>query len=274
MANKIPERLIEVEPSEKYAERIPTLNYLKLDNLREGKATLALIGDEHIGSKYYDADTHHEHVVWCLKHKIPVILMGDELECATRDSVGAGVYEQQEIIDQQLEHFLKVYTPLARAGLILGIHHGNHEMRLWKSSGVNLTRIMAQMLGVHYWGVGKLHYIRVGEQSYTLYTTHGAGGARLPHTKMKKCFDLAQVADAEIYAMGHVHAMDYSQRTFYRIDRRNKTVGTEKKHFILTGCYLRHWGSYAHQANMEPVSLGSPKLKLHADEHRIRVSLG
>ena len=86
-----------------YSEKNPTLavyDYTDLD-----KFNLVLMGDEHIGNHTYREEEHRGWVNWCLERKIPVILMGDELECATRDSIGAGVYEQQEIIDQQLTHF-------------------------------------------------------------------------------------------------------------------------------------------------------------------------
>ena len=94
----------------------PTLAQHKFD---QDKVTITLMGDEHIGSKFYDEDFHKEILEWCYESKSPIILMGDELETATRDSVGAGIYEQNEIVDKQLEHFYHLYKPLAKEGLIV-----------------------------------------------------------------------------------------------------------------------------------------------------------
>jgi hypothetical protein len=237
------------------------------------KIALTLMGDTHIGSRFYDEDLHDEDLAWILDHEEPVILMGDNIEAATRDSVGSGVYEQQEIIDQQLEHFQEKYKPLADKGLIIGMHTGNHESRVFKACGVDIAKLMAKELGVQYFGWSKLHYIKVGKQGYTLYSSHGSSGARMAHTKIKAVIDMSNMVDAEIYAMGHLHQLSHHVRNFYSADLRRKKVNQDQKHFLLTGAYLSHWGSYAHMANMEPMRKGSPKVKLRGDKHSIRVSL-
>jgi len=252
------------------SELKPTLDYRKFD---ADRLDLMLMGDMHIGSRYFDEDLCKEVLDHCLERKFSVILMGDQIETATRDSVGAGVYEQAEIVSEQLEHFQFLFKPLADEGLILGMHQGNHEARLYTSSGLDITKFMAKELGVPYFSWGKLHRFVVGKEGYNLYTTHGSSGARLPHTKIKGALDLANLAEAEIYAMGHLHQLSNHIRNFYAIDRRNKTVVEEQKHFILTGSYLSHWGSYAHVKSLEPMRKGSPKVKLSGEEHKIRVSL-
>ncbi len=252
------------------SELKPTLNYRKFN---VEKLELILMGDMHIGSKYYDEDLHKKVIEHCHKKKAYVILMGDQIETATRESVGAGVYEQTEIVSEQLDHFQHLMKSLADAGLILGMHAGNHEMRLYKSSGLDITKIMAKNLGVKYFSWGKLHYFVVGKQGYKLYTTHGASGTRLPWTKIKSALDMSNLADAEIYAVGHVHQLSHHIRNFYSIDLRNKKVVEEQKHFILTGSYLNHWGSYGHVKGYEPMRKGSPKVKFGGIEHSIRVSL-
>ncbi len=252
------------------SELKPTLHYKRFD---ADKLELILMGDMHIGSKFYDEEMHKKMIDYCYKKKTPIILMGDQIETATRDSVGAGIYEQSEIVDQQLEHFEHLMRPLADAGLILGMHAGNHEMRLYKSSGLDITKWMAKQLGIKYFSWGKLHYLRVGNQGYRLYTTHGASGTRLPHTKIKSVLDLANLAEAEIYAMGHLHQLSHHIRNYYSINVKNKKVEEEQKHFILTGSYLNHWGSYAHVKSYEPMRKGNPKVKLGGLEHTIRVSI-
>lgn len=249
----------------------PSLNYVVFS---EPKITLVTMGDEHSGSRHKNEKNHRENIQWCLDSGAYVIGMGDHLETATRDSVGAGIYEQEEIIDQQLEHFYDLYRKLAEKKLLLGIHPGNHEERLYKSSGLNITKIMAKELGVKYFGIGKLHKFKVGNEMYTLYTTHGSSGARMAHTKIASALKLADMVEAEIYCMGHLHQLSHHVRNYYKTNPRTNVVTEGQKHFILTGSYLNHWGSYAHVMNLEPSRIGSPKIKLHGDQHLIRVSLG
>jgi len=248
----------------------PTLNYKKFD---VDKLTLNLIGDSHIGSKYFDEDLFKEIIEWTYENNTPCILMGDMIETATRNSVGAGVYEQQEIVQEQLEHFYYLIRPLAEKKLILGIHPGNHELRIFKDSGLNITKMMSKELKIPYLGWGKLHYFKVGKEGYTMYTTHGSSGARLAYTKIKGALNLSNLADAEIYAMGHVHQLSHHVQNFYSIDKRSRTVKESQKHFILTGSFLNHWGSYGHVKSYEPMRKGSPKVKLGGLEHSIRVSI-
>ncbi len=246
------------------------VNYHKFD---VDKQTIVLMGDEHIGSKFYNEKVHKENLDWCLEHGVPIVLMGDTLETATKTSVGAGVFEQEEIVQEQLEHAVSTYKPAADEGLILGNHLGNHENRVFSSSGVNLSKIMATMLGINYLGVGAVHLLKVGKNLYSMYTTHGSSGARLPHTKIANTIKMANMIDCEIYAQGHLHQLSHHVQNFYRINTRGRTVEEAQKHYILTGSYLDHWGSYAHNASMEPARKGSPKVKLSGLEKRIRVSL-
>lgn len=73
--------------------------------------------------------------------------------------------------------------------------------------------------------------------------------------------------------MGHLHQLTHHTRHFYRIDKRNKKVIQASKDFIISGGYVGYWGSYAHMKNLEPVKIGSAKLKLHGTEKLVRVSL-
>ena len=83
-----------------------------------------------------------------------------------------------------------------------------------------------------------------------------------------------QMIDVEIYAQGHLHQLSHHVQNYYIVNKRNKTIEERQKHYIITGSYLKHWGSYAHVGNMEPARVGSPKIKLNGLEHIIKVSLG
>lgn len=245
----------------------------QLDFSDKNSVSIVLQGDPHVGSKTFDEERFKRHVNWALRHNAHWINMGDALEGATRDSVGAGVYEQTEIFEEQIDHYISLVKPLVDAGLFIGSHPGNHEDRAYKSVGIDPTKLIAKLTGTKYLGIGVLHYVRVGNQNYTLYTTHGSSGARMPHTKIKKAIDLEKMVEAEIYAMGHLHTLSHHSRQYYEFDKRSRTLKPNERHFIITGSYLKHWGSYAHQLGLEPGKLGSAILELNGEEHAIRVKL-
>jgi UDP-2,3-diacylglucosamine pyrophosphatase LpxH len=234
--------------------------------------------DVHLGSKYHDEDLFRYHMDWVLEQHnsgITVVAIdgGDLCETATRDSVGAGPFDQDEIVQQQMERAYEIYKPLAEAGILIGLHRGNHEYRVFKHSGLDITRTLARQLGVAYFGDAVGHLWRVGKESYVLYTCHGTSGAQRLQTKIKACVDLAGVVDAEIYIMGHVHQLSHHTVQYYAVDKRNKVLREQQRHFVIAGCYLKHWGSYAMARAHPPERRGSPKIKLSGTEHRIRVSL-
>ena len=105
--------------------------------------------DVHYGHKQSDKDLFLSNVERVRKKKMPCADLGDLIENATRDSIGAGVYEQEDIAQEQLEEAVEIYKPLAEAGLIMSMQPGNHELRTHNKSGINLTRVIAKMLKAH-----------------------------------------------------------------------------------------------------------------------------
>ncbi len=250
-------------------------NSLSLNRFKKDvdRIKILLMGDEHIGSPQYDKDLHLSMLEQAYNKGWYILHMGDGIEAATRNSIGSGVYAQETIIDQQMSDWINTYKPFVENGTFIGAHIGNHESRAMKDDGVNLMRHMCREAGAKYLGIARAHLLRVGNQSYTAYTTHGSSGARLPYTKIKGALDLERVINAEIYAMGHVHQLSHHVRNFYEINKRNKQVQKNKKHFVLTGSYLDYPNSYAQVKCMEPARMGSPLLTLYGDKHEIEVSL-
>jgi len=230
-------------------------------------------GDIHLGAKTCDYDAATEAITRCLEKGIHVLVMGDMLECATRYSVGAGIYEQTMTIQDQMQMLVDTLQPVADAGLLIGIHSGNHEFRITKETGLNIVTIMCQQLGARYLNHACFHLWKVGKQSYTAHSTHGSSGARLPYTKIKGALDVFRYVDTEIVAYGHVHGLDHMTALYSAVNKSRKTVDSRARHAILTGSYLRYSGSYAEQKNLPPVQMGSPIISLYGDNHDIRVSL-
>lgn len=237
------------------------------------RINLVLMSDEHLGHRGYDKDLHMKVLEHAFNQRWFILHLGDQIEAATRDSVGSGVYEQEEIIDKQVADSIALYQPFVDEGLFLGMHSSNHPERVYKKTGMDVSRHQCREMGARYLGVAKASIFRVGDQTYTMYTTHGASGARLPYTKIKGALDMEKIIDTDIMAMGHVHTLSHHVRNFNRLDLRSRKIVTKQKHFLLTGHYLDYWNSYAQVKNMEPSRKGSPIVTLNGEEKQIKVAL-
>lgn len=243
----------------------------------QNHAMICPIGDMHIGNIHHDEKSFENVLNWLYDNpQIKIIGMGDWVECGTKASFG--LFDQDKFVGEQIKDVVKMFKPLAKRGQIIGMHEGNHENRVKKVTGLDITESMAAQLKVPYLKMGMLHKIRVKKvgqrtpQIYTMYSTHGGSGARKLSGKMSACMALQEIAEVEMYIMGHVHALHHHKIDKYVIERERSVL--RPRHFIICGSYLTYWGSYAQAKAYGPSGTsGSPKIKLHVDNHRISVSL-
>jgi predicted phosphodiesterase len=246
-------------------------NTTKLKENKTGRAQIIPLGDIHLGYPTCNLVKLKEEIDYCVSRDIYVLGMGDYLECGLTTSVGDSVYHQKLNPQQQMDAFIELMQPLVKKGLLLGLHGGNHEARITKSTGLDITKTMCRILGVRYFGAAIQHLFIVGKERYTAYSTHGSSGARLPETKLRSVIQLARFANAEILLMGHLHQKGHMIFEQYAVDRRGKEV-KQDKHAILTGHFLEYRGSYAEANNMPPSKTGVVKVSLYSDRHAIYVS--
>lgn len=226
--------------------------------------------DVHLGSNVCDEALFLKNRDMVFNKGMPCADLGDLIENATRDSVGDGVYTQQEIADAQIEMAKHVYEPLK--GLLQTMQPGNHELRTYRSSGVNITKQIAKHLGAKLGGAGLFHVIKVGNQTYTVYSTHGGSGATTTAGKfnaLKRMGDIVPYTDVAI--MGHIHETLYHGRDMPLVDGRGKRI-THKQHLISNGAYLDWWGSYGQVKAYSPTNKGNAKITFYGDKHLIEVS--
>jgi hypothetical protein len=246
------------------------LNRQVLKMGRDGTASVIFLGDIHYGSPQCDIPRLLRMLHYCLVSRTYVLLMGDLIEVGTKNSVGAGVYEQECPAEGQFEQMVEWLKPLANAKLILGVHLGNHEERVYKDSGVNLGKAFARELGVAYLGDACWSRLRVGQEYYSLYTLHGRTGSRFDGTALLAVERISTSFFADVVAMAHTHKVVNSivlmQRTV------SGRVTEHKKHLILTGGYLKYDKGYGQALGLPISKLGSPKVKFYGRRHDLVVS--
>jgi predicted phosphodiesterase len=239
--------------------------------LSEGKdcAEVMFISDVHLGSPQCDIPRFLAMLAYCLKHKLYTIFLGDLLEAGTKTSVGAGVYEQDTPAHDQYEQMCEWLKPLADAGLILGMHMGNHEERIYKDSGFNVVKAMCNQLNVKYLGDACWSHFKVGKETYTIYSMHGRSGSRFDGTALLALERISTSFFADLVVCGHSHKLITSSVLMQRVV--DGMVREFKKYLLITGSYVKY-GGYAQTYGLPLSKLGSPKVKFFGNKHDIFIS--
>ena len=198
------------------------------------------------------------------------ILDGDLMDTAIASSIG-DTYAANLQPMEQLKHCVKIFEPIKDK--ILAVLPGNHENRVYKTDGLDLTEIMCGQLGIpeRYSPTTALLFIRFGQRSslhhnrpqlYTIYVTHGSGGGRREGGKVNRLADLASIVDADIYVHGHTHLPFVFKEGFFRVSGSNSSVALVDKLFVNTAASL-NYGGYGDKAGFKPASKTSPVIYLH-----------
>lgn len=248
------------------------LNRQRLEPGGKGYAELVFYGDIHQGHPSCDMERAIKMRDYCVQKNVYVLGMGDYMESGLRSSIGDSVYAQNLNPQKQMEKTIELLEPLANKGLLLGILRGNHENRIMKETGIDITKIMAKQLNVPYLGGACWNLFYVGKQSYSIYSLHGSTGSRFIYTKLKAAVDISHTFEADIIAMGHVHDIAVTPILGQYVDRNRKMVCENKKYIIITGHYLKYDKSYAQDKGMPVSKMGSPKVKLFAEKKDIHES--
>lgn len=240
--------------------------------LKRGKdyAEVVFIGDVHLGSPQCDKPRFLNMIDYVKKNSIYVFLMGDLIETATRQSIGAGVYEQESIAESQYEQMCNILRPLSDKKLLLGTHRGNHESRIYDMTGYDISKALARELKIPYLGDACWSRLKVGKESYSVYSMHGRTGARFDGTALLAIERIAVSFAADLVAHGHSHKAINSNILYQKTV--NGVVKEFKKFLLITGSYLKYDGGYGQTLGLPISKLGSPKVKFFTDRHDLSIS--
>lgn len=199
--------------------------------------------------------------------------VGDLQENATKTSIGRGVYEQEEQPEAQLEYMVEALSPLVAAKKLLGVQPGNHEERTAILTGFDPTRMLAKLLGVPYLGYQGYWLFDLGPEQYRMLSFHGKSAATTRAGRLNAVRRLNQVADADLYVMGHVHDICYEPDYLWVIDERTGEVVRRTRHYVIAGSLLSYFGGYPEMAGYPPGPVGLVRVDLMKDRHEIIVTI-
>lgn len=232
------------------------------------------MADLHIGDSQCDYKLVLERIEYIKNTKNAYcILDGDLMDTAIASSIG-DTYSASIQPMEQLKHCVKIFEPIKDK--ILAVLSGNHENRVWKSDGIDITEIMCAQLGIaeRYSPTTALLFIRFGDKgkhlhnrtmTYTIYATHGSGGGRREGGKVNRLADLASIVDADCFVHGHTHLPLIFKESYYRVNVSQSTVTAVDKLFVNCGASL-NYGGYGDKAGFKPASKRTPTIYL--DGHK------
>lgn len=238
---------------------------------------LVVLSDLHYGNPYCSEKHFLRTVDWIANTEDCVALLnGDLCESAIRTSVG-DIYHQVGSPDDQKKQVVKWLLPIKDK--ILGMTTGNHEHRIWRDSGTDISDYIAEKLEVPYRPEGMLYKLSFGDNNnrtadkpyvFWIYITHGYGGARTRGAKAVKVERLSYWQLADIFAMSHDHEVNVAPSVRLEADPR----GTEIENGFMTGVVREKrimliktnahvkFGGYAEIGGFSPSDLSTPIINL------------
>lgn len=238
------------------------------------------LSDLHIGDRHCD----YKSILERIEHikntpNAYCILDGDLMDMAISSSVG-DTYGASIQPMEQLKHCVRLFEPIKDK--ILAVLPGNHEHRIYKTDGIDITSLMCGQLGIYdrYSSTTALVFVRFGKvaknrnrpQLYTIYVTHGSGGGRKEGGKINRLADLASIVDADIYVMGHTHLPVVMKESFFRVSGSNSSVAVVDKLFVNNGASL-DYGGYGDAQGFKPASKKSPIIILNGTKREMEARL-
>ena len=228
----------------------------------EGKDNVLTIkpsGDWHVGHVNY---TEPLVLDWVnsLNENTRGLLMGDLAECATKTSIGKGLFDTNMTPQKQRDYIIELLKP--KAQYIDGLVIGNHEERIVNDTSLDIIKDIGNILGIpylHYQGYIKYAWNGV---AYTIMIRHGSGGGATISTALKHVEDMANRSLADVYCCGHFHKRATSDRIFDVPDLYNTNIREIEQHFVLTGSALSYEDGYGELKGLQKRRLGFPTIQM------------
>ena len=240
------------------------------------------IADAHMGDPLSDARRVKDLIQYVLAAENRyLILNGDLMDAAIKSSVG-DTYGAVLTPMQQLELCVAIFGK-AKDRILL-VTPGNHELRIYKSDGIDMTKLMCKELGLlHvYTPASGYVFLRFGASVsskhhnnpilYRIYANHGSGGGRKESGKIGRLADMTRICDADIYIHSHTHLPAIFMDSYYRPSAARSTISSHNRLFVNTGANL-DYGGYGELQGYPPAALANPVITLSGRQEWMRGSI-
>lgn len=210
-----------------------------------------------------------------------VILGGDLMNTAIKDSKSDSYSEKMKPFEQLLM-CAELLSPITDK--ILAIVPGNHEERITRSVGTDMTKLLAVQLGIDsvYSEDAALVVLKFGHNVYahskdapviySIYVNHGNGGGKRAGSKLNSLQDYASIIDADVFIVGHTHFPAVFKQQTFRITPQTGSATLREQLFVNTASDLKY-GGYGKRKGYQPASNSYPVITLDNTYNHITATL-
>ena len=233
---------------------------------------LVPFGDTHLGNDDCDEEAVWKTVDYILADENRyTVLMGDIIETTVPEY--PGFFDTRSTFEEQVEKGAKLIEALK--GRILGILVGNHELRVWKSLGLDILKFTSSLLDAGPVDTSLYLDLFVGKQRYRVYAVHGGGRASTPTGKLNRAIRMTQFVDADIYLLGHVHVLNYLMFPIVVPEEEGERplkngLSMRYRYIVYTGAYLP-FPRYAQLGGLGASAVGSPVIRLGSQRRSVNI---
>jgi hypothetical protein len=229
------------------------------------------LGDLHIGAPQFAEAAFDEWVSYLVGTKgVSMLGTGDFLNCALSTSVSDEYSEKLPVRDAR-RLFTEKVRPLAEADKLDCLIDGNHEMRVWRSTGDSPIAAVADGFGVPYSMAALVVRYLVGDESYDVYLRHGTGGGSTMGAAVNRLERQERIIDADIYVSGHTHTQVAFPKNIFVPNGRGG-FSRRKRLFVCSGSFLAY-EDYAAAAGLPPAHIGAPRIYMSGSRHDMHASV-
>jgi len=236
------------------------------------EVTIIPLGDIHLGNVNCDKKYLQNTIKWIADHpNTYVIGMGDYCENIYGDDRRIDIDAMDREIFTPEEQYLKIKQILSPIkDKIIVLLTGNHEDTIRKRVGIDMTRRLCYDLGIPYGGI--CSFVRFGIDGYhspklKIFAHHGYDSGRRLGSKINNVEDLSRSFDADIYLLGHSHAIGAATSVRIGIGCRGKFIHKRKVIFGRTGSFLNVYDvgarNYAEDKCLPPQRIGVIRIDIY-----------
>lgn len=209
------------------------------------------------------------------------ILNGDLLDSCIKDSVG-NIYDSDMKPMNEVEEIINMLEPIRDK--ILVIAPGNHEQRIYKQCGIDITKIVAMQLDIldRYAPAMWYLFLQFGinprnnrqQLQYCLTGLHGSGsGGKKAGSALNKVTDLQNVALADIYITSHFHKPASTKSSIFIADEQHHNIKKKDMYFLVTNSFLELEDSYAEAWGVPPSNTSLCYVTLDGTKKHINITI-
>ena len=227
------------------------------------------IGDLHLGSRYFDKKSLDNTLSFIDKNRARcrILLMGDLLECATKTSVGRGVYDEKYPTQKQFEKAIAIFKPYS--DLIDGVVEGNHSERIIRETSFEIIQEFCHRINcfgsyLQFEGIVNFH---LGDFQYSTFLWHGSSGGITESSAINGLLKMRERTISNLYFMGHTHKLLSFTRRIH-VPSTDSTASEVEQMFVNTGTALGG-GGYGTQKGYPELTTGFGAVQIFRDEKKM-----